>query len=209
MCLHLGCHRKNFFCFGSNRNKPKLDLFRFCLGLFRETKKFFRFVAVLWNRFEINQHKKSAFETNWKWRNTLLSNGHGRGHGHTNGHRHDFLFWFEPKLDLFRFFREAEKKFRFVSVFRNCCKMNWNKKLAFRNKSKLKIIPLLCNGHGRGHGHWYRHRNGHFSFVSVCFEWSSGVLAISKHQNKMFTNVLFQIVPKLVTVPVSFISHRN
>jgi hypothetical protein len=24
--------------FGSNRNKPKLDLFRVCFGLFRETK---------------------------------------------------------------------------------------------------------------------------------------------------------------------------
>ncbi len=96
----------------------------------------------------------------------------------------DTIFCFGSNLNspCFGFFREAEKKFRFVSVFRNCYKMNRNKKLAFRNKSKLKIIPLLCNGHG----HWYRHRNGHFSFVSVCFEWSSGVLAVSKHQNKMF-----------------------
>ncbi len=36
--------KKNF---GSNRNKPKQDLFRFCFGLFRETKnKKFRFVSV-------------------------------------------------------------------------------------------------------------------------------------------------------------------
>ncbi len=27
--------------FGSNRNKPKQDLFRVCFGLFRETQKFF------------------------------------------------------------------------------------------------------------------------------------------------------------------------
>jgi hypothetical protein len=26
-----------FCCFGSNRNKPKLDQFRFCFGLFHET----------------------------------------------------------------------------------------------------------------------------------------------------------------------------
>jgi hypothetical protein len=33
--------------FGSNRNKPKLNLFRFIFGLFRETKNyFFRFVSV-------------------------------------------------------------------------------------------------------------------------------------------------------------------
>jgi hypothetical protein len=36
----VGCPRnekkKNF---GSNRNKPKQDLFRVCFGLFRETKK--------------------------------------------------------------------------------------------------------------------------------------------------------------------------
>ena len=32
--------------FGSNRNKPKQDLFRVCFGLFRETKNFFfRFVS--------------------------------------------------------------------------------------------------------------------------------------------------------------------
>ncbi len=36
--------KKNF---GSNRNKPKQDLFRVCFGLFRETKKkIFRFVLV-------------------------------------------------------------------------------------------------------------------------------------------------------------------
>ncbi len=33
--------------FGSNRNKPKQDLFRVCFGLFRETKnKLFLFVSV-------------------------------------------------------------------------------------------------------------------------------------------------------------------
>ncbi len=44
--LWLGCpgNQKNF---GSNRNKPKQDLFRFCFGLFHETKnKKFRFVSV-------------------------------------------------------------------------------------------------------------------------------------------------------------------
>jgi hypothetical protein len=47
--------------FGSNRNKPKQDLFRVCFGLFRETKnKVFRFVSV----FRNNRNKQNCFETN-------------------------------------------------------------------------------------------------------------------------------------------------
>ena len=38
--------------FGSNRNKPKQDMFRVCFGLFRETKnKKFRFVSVCFDLF--------------------------------------------------------------------------------------------------------------------------------------------------------------
>jgi hypothetical protein len=44
---HLGCPRNNQIFFGSNRNKPKLNLFRLFFGLFCKTKKhFFRFVSV-------------------------------------------------------------------------------------------------------------------------------------------------------------------
>ncbi len=43
--------QSNFF-FGSNRNKPKLNLFRLFFSLFRETKKhFFRFVSVCFGLF--------------------------------------------------------------------------------------------------------------------------------------------------------------
>jgi hypothetical protein len=48
--------KKNF---GSNRNKPKLDLFRLIFGLFRETNKtffwLFRFVSVFRIRIEITE----------------------------------------------------------------------------------------------------------------------------------------------------------
>ncbi len=45
--------------FGSNRNKPKQDLFRVCFGLFRETKtKKFRFVSVFRTYIETTK-------TNW------------------------------------------------------------------------------------------------------------------------------------------------
>ncbi len=43
--------QSNFF-FGSNRNEPKLNLFRLFFGLFRETKQiFFRFASVSFGVF--------------------------------------------------------------------------------------------------------------------------------------------------------------
>jgi hypothetical protein len=51
---------KNFF-FGSNRNKPKLNLFRFIFGLFRETNNnFFRFVSVFRTYFETTEINRSV-----------------------------------------------------------------------------------------------------------------------------------------------------
>ncbi len=41
----LGCPRNNQIFFGSNRNKPKINLFRLFFGLFRETKKHFFWVC--------------------------------------------------------------------------------------------------------------------------------------------------------------------
>jgi hypothetical protein len=47
--------------FGSNRNKPKLHLFRLIFGLFRETNKtFFRFVSVFRIRFETTETNTSV-----------------------------------------------------------------------------------------------------------------------------------------------------
>ncbi len=47
--------QSNIF-FGSNRNKPKLNLFRLFIGLFRETKKlFFRFVLVFQTSIETTE----------------------------------------------------------------------------------------------------------------------------------------------------------
>jgi hypothetical protein len=54
--------------FGSNRNKPKLNLFRLIFGLFRETKNyFFRFVSVRFGvsyPFRNKRNKQICFETN-------------------------------------------------------------------------------------------------------------------------------------------------
>ena len=51
--------------FGSNRNKPKQDLFRVCFGLFRETKNFFFSVCFgVSNLYGNNRNKQNCFETN-------------------------------------------------------------------------------------------------------------------------------------------------
>ncbi len=61
--------QSNFF-FGSNRNKPKLNLFRLFFDLFCETKKhFFRFVSVCFgvsDRYRNNRNKQNFIETNQK-----------------------------------------------------------------------------------------------------------------------------------------------
>jgi hypothetical protein len=61
VCAHLGCPRneKNKI-FGSNRNKPKQDLFRICFGLFRETKKNFRFVSVFRTFIETTETNRTV-----------------------------------------------------------------------------------------------------------------------------------------------------
>ncbi len=47
--------------FGSNRNKPKQDLFRVCFGSFRETKNiFFRFVSVFRTYIETTETKRTV-----------------------------------------------------------------------------------------------------------------------------------------------------
>ena len=47
--------------FGSNRNKPKQDLFRVCFGLFRETKnKKFRFVSVFRTYIETTETNRTV-----------------------------------------------------------------------------------------------------------------------------------------------------
>jgi hypothetical protein len=47
--------------FGSNRNKPKQDLFRVCFGLFRETqKKIFRFISVFRTFIETTETNRTV-----------------------------------------------------------------------------------------------------------------------------------------------------
>jgi hypothetical protein len=61
--------KKNF---GSNRNKPKQDLFRVCFGLFRETKKkIFRFVSVFRTFIETTETNRTVSKRTETIRNVL------------------------------------------------------------------------------------------------------------------------------------------
>jgi hypothetical protein len=103
--------QSNFF-FGSNRNKPKLNLFRLFFGLFRGTKKhFFRFVSVFRTGTETTETNRKNLQ-----KRSLLG-----------GSSKPLVFFLgsnrnKPKLSLFRLFfgslfRETKKFFfRFVSV---------------------------------------------------------------------------------------------
>jgi hypothetical protein len=93
LCLlpHRVSSKQTIFCFGSNRNKPKLDLFRFCFGIFRETKKIiFRFVSVFRNRFEINRNGRLIhfYAMGMGVDVALTWTRHGPGHRHGHGHGH-------------------------------------------------------------------------------------------------------------------------
>jgi hypothetical protein len=62
--------KKKFF--GSNRNKPKQDLFRVCFGLFRETKKqIFRFVSVFRSCIETTETNRTVSKRTETIRNIL------------------------------------------------------------------------------------------------------------------------------------------
>jgi hypothetical protein len=62
----VGCPRNNQIFFGSNRNEPKLNLFRLFFGLFREIKQiFFRFVSVFRTGIETTKtNRKNLQKTN-------------------------------------------------------------------------------------------------------------------------------------------------
>jgi hypothetical protein len=71
----LGCPRKQTkINFGSNRNKPKQDLFQVCFGLFRETKnKKFQFISVFQTYIETNETKTELFPNKPKQTETTLN----------------------------------------------------------------------------------------------------------------------------------------
>jgi hypothetical protein len=64
--------KKNF---GSNRNKPKQDLFRVCFGLFRETKKIiFRFDSVFRTFIETTETNRTVSKRTETIQNFLKNN---------------------------------------------------------------------------------------------------------------------------------------
>ncbi len=65
--------------FGSNRNKPKQDLFRVCFGLFRETKKKnFRFVSVFRTLIETTETNRTVSKRTETVRNFFSAKTYSR-----------------------------------------------------------------------------------------------------------------------------------
>jgi hypothetical protein len=95
-----------------------------------------------------------------------------------------------------------------------CFGSNQNKpnSLCFGSVSVI-FAKLSSNGHGHGHGQWtwpFFFCFGLFRIVFECcgyIETQKQATSILKRNNR--TIVLFQIVAKLVSVPVSVISKRN
>ncbi len=107
--------QSNFF-FGSNRNKPKLNLFRLFFGLFHETQNFFfRFVSVCFgvsDRYRNNRNKPKKPLNKALYQGILKTINFFSVRTETN--RNSICFG----CFSVSFFRETpQKNFRFVSVF--------------------------------------------------------------------------------------------
>ncbi len=149
--------KQAILCFGSNRNKPKLDQFLFCFGLFLLNLKKFLFVSVFRKHFGTNWNKNRRFETSRNWR-LIHFYVMDMGVDMDMDMEMDMdticfvSLWTKPKQSGTQSFRQTKNLFRFVLVFWNHFKMKRNKKSAFWHKPKLKNYTLLLNGHGSGHG---------------------------------------------------------
>jgi hypothetical protein len=116
--LQLGCPRNNqIIFFVSNRNKPKLNLFRLFFGLFHETKKhFFWFVSVFRTVIETTETDRIFSQQTEKNLQKTFSIGGPRNRF--------FISRFEPKQPKFNLFRLffgllfREKKKKIVGLFR-------------------------------------------------------------------------------------------
>jgi hypothetical protein len=123
--FEVGCPRNNqIFFFGSNRNKPKLNLFRLFFGLFCETKKHF---FGLFRCFgPVSKQPKQTEKISKK---------------RTNRNK--------PKLSLFRLFfgvlfsKTKKFFFSFVSMFRTGIEQPKQTELIIRGIKKVDILTNL------------------------------------------------------------------
>ncbi len=60
MDMEMGTETDTVYLFWFEAKQTKVNLFRFCFGLFRKTKKKILVVLVFQNRFETNRNKKST-----------------------------------------------------------------------------------------------------------------------------------------------------
>jgi hypothetical protein len=122
--------KQSIYFFGSNRNKPKLNLFRLFFDLFCKTKiHFFRFVS---DRYQNNRNKQNFVQTNRKnlQKCSLL------GGVRTETKAKLYLF----RLFFGMFYRETKVLFQFISVFRTGIETTETNKLMVWGIKKVDIL---------------------------------------------------------------------
>ncbi len=176
--------------FGSNRNKPKQDLFPVCFGLFRrpKTKNFGSFRCF-----------ESIYRNNWNKQNCL----------ETNRNNPKFSEKYQNMLSI-KLFRLVFCLFRFnrnIKTFSFSIEPKQLKKTVLKQIKTKRNNPKFCEKIPK-------YALYHTVSVALLFVFVS---VQSKHPNSLFqyrtetteTDVLFRIVPKLVSVRVSVVSNRN
>jgi hypothetical protein len=176
--------------FSSNRNKPKRDLLQLCFGLFCESKNknfgLFQFVSVFRTYIETTETNRTVSKQTKTNRNNPKFSEIFQNMLSIKMFRLVFcLFWFNRNIKTLS-----------ESTETNCFETSQNKP-----KHTGKTLYFLTN----------IPKYAAYQTVSV------GLLFVSvqsKHRNSLFwyrretteTNVLFRIVLKLVSVPVSVVS---
>jgi hypothetical protein len=137
--IRVSSKQSNFF-FGSNRNKPKLNLFRLFLGLFRE-KHFFRFVSVFRTGIETTQTNRTLTKQTKTKQKNLKKNVFYQGVLDTI----IFFSRFGPKLNLFwlffgLFFLQTKKFFSVCFCVSDRYQNNRNKQKLWYGELKRLIF---------------------------------------------------------------------
>ncbi len=166
--------KQSNFYFGSNRNKPKLNLFRLFFGLFHETKK--QFFAVYFGLFRcfgsVSKQPKQTELCRNKPKQTETNQKISKKRSLWGSRNSNFFSRLEPKQTetqsvsvVIRFFsRKPKLFFQFVSVFRT----------GIETTETNRTYGL---GNLKG---WYFNK---FAAVSVGLLFVS---VVSKHRNSLF-----------------------
>ena len=211
--------------FGSNRNQPKQDLFRVCFGLFRETKiknfglfRCFEPISKQPKQTELFGNKPKQTETSLNFLiNTqiysLLNCLGGSSVCFGSIETSKLSVSVKKRNNRNKRFRNKPKKTKKNEKTKKTEKNRKNPKFSVKNTSiQGTFIWVLYWQHlGVASSVYHYYYCGFFichSLAPGCFLLLIPLLRRYRSETTE-TNVLFRIVPKLVSVPVSVVSNRN